>query len=358
MCKLKAIAIDDSEVRLYMIERFCEENNLVFQGYTNPLIALAKIFDDSPDIIFVDYMMPHMNGVKLVLELRKYNISVPIIMITSSNDDQIKILALEAGVTDFLSIPFNITEFKARVSNLLEMRRLQKEMELRSIALEEDIKKATEKILDRERETLLILAQASEYKDLDTELHTERVAKYSHLLAKAVGLDDKQQDIIEYSARLHDIGKIGIPDKILLKKGPFLQDEYEIMKKHTLIGYNILRNAKSEYMVMGKEIALCHHERYDGTGYPKGIKGNEIPLPARIVSVADVFDALTTKRFYKDAWGFDESMDYIMKQQNMQFDSEIVMAFVTNKEAVKKIYDRNKNQKHKRVLEDEKSFNC
>lgn len=347
MRKHRALSIDDSELKLMFIANFAEELQIDILNFTDPIRALESAMIEEYDIIFLDYMMPVLNGIDFIKLYRQKNKQTPVVMITAESDDPyLKINALQAGVSDFLSFPFDASEFTVRVSNLLNMRMLQKRLEKKSKLLEVEVLKATKRIIDREQETLMVLAKATEHKDNDTEMHTERVAKYSKLLSKKIGFDEKEQEIIYYSAPLHDIGKIGIPDHVLLKVGKFTKDEYEIMKKHTLIGYKILENTKSEFLAAGKLIALSHHERFDGTGYPYGKKGEEIPISARIVSIADVFDALLSERPYKKAWKFDEAVAYLIEEKEKQFDGNLVEVFTNNIEDVKKIYlENNKLEK-------------
>ncbi len=208
---------------------------------------------------------------------------------------------------------------------------------LKKYALDEAI--ARKEIFIREKETLNVLGNASDYKDPETGAHIARVSKYSLLISQALGQDKAIQDLLYYTAPLHDIGKLGIPDSILLKPGKLSKEEFLIIKTHTTIGFNILKNSSSKYLKAGAIIAKTHHESFDGTGYPNGLKGTDIPVFGRIVNIADVFDALTTKRPYKDAWLFDNTMDYIMDNKNSYFDSDLADLFFKNKKEVKDIYN-------------------
>lgn len=343
MPKMKALSVDDSELKLMLIENLAHELNIDITSYTDPVKALEYTEKHEFDILFLDYMMPILNGIEFAKRFRENNKSTPIVMITAEkNDGNLLINALQAGVSDFLTFPFNSAEFTARVNNLLNMRILQKRLEKKSHILEMEVLKATKRVIERERETLMVLAKASEFKDFDTELHTERVAKFSNLLAKLMNFPEKDQEIIYYSSPLHDIGKIGIPENVLLKKGKLTNEEFQQMKTHTLIGYKILESTRSEYLVAGKFIALSHHERFDGMGYPFGKKGDDIPIMARIVTITDVFDALLSARPYKTGWPFDDVIEYFKSERGKQFDPVLLDVFLKNKNMFEQIFEENK----------------
>ena len=306
---------------------------------TNPELALEWATQHTAELVFVDYVMPEMNGidfVRLLKTLPSYE-SVPVIMITIKKDAQTRYAALEAGVADFLSKPVDVFECTARSKNLLTMQQQHTALQNKSNLFESLVKVATTEIRLRERETLMRLARAGEHKDYDTAMHLQRMSLYSRALAERIGMSDEEAEIIELAAPLHDIGKIGIPDSILLKKGALDDVEQTTMRKHPLIGYEILQDSPSKYLQKGSEIALAHHERYDGTGYPYNLKGSEIPLSARIVAVADVFDALTSIRPYKEAWSIDKALEYIREESGKHFDPTLVAAILSMRDSLEKI---------------------
>lgn len=314
----------------------------------NPEEALEWATEHTADLVFVDYVMPEMNGVdfvRLLKTLPEYE-SVPVIMITIKKDAETRYAALDAGVADFLSKPVDVYECTARCRNLLTMRQQNIALQNRGDLLESLVKAATKEIREREKETLMRLARAGEHKDYDTAMHLQRMSLYSRALAEAMGLSEEDAEIIELSAPLHDIGKIGIPDSILLKKGPLDSDELKLMRKHPLIGYEILQNSPSKYLQMGGEIALAHHERFDGTGYPYGLKGKSIPLAARIVAIADVLDALTSVRPYKEAWSIEKAFEYIDEESGKHFDPELVSVMLSIRKSVEKIRDEHASAIH------------
>lgn len=337
---LKAVYIDDEPINLMLVQAYGVEFGLSIETFEDPQLGLDYILKNDIDILYTDYMMPNIDGIELIKRFREVHDEVPVVVITAAGDDQeLKINALEAGATDFLTKPIEISEFKARSINLLSLRAAQLKLKDRALLLEDEVKKATKEIQKREHETLMVLGRAAEYKDAETANHTLRVAHYSKLLARKVGLSQKEQEIIFYASPFHDIGKVGIPDDILLKEGKLTEDEFNIMKKHVIIGSEILRDTKSAYLIEGERIALNHHEKYNGTGYPDGKVGEDIPISARIVSIADVFDALTSKRPYKNSWSIQEAILLLMKEKEKHFDPHLVDLFIESIEEVKEIYD-------------------
>jgi response regulator RpfG family c-di-GMP phosphodiesterase len=208
---------------------------------------------------------------------------------------------------------------------------------LKKYAINEAI--ARKEVDVREKESLKVLGSASDYKDPETGAHIVRVSAYSLVLSKSLGQPESIQDLIYYSSPLHDIGKLGVPDSVLLKEGRLTEEEFAVIKTHTTMGYEILKGSTSKYLKAGSIIALSHHEKYDGTGYPKGLAGEDIPILGRIVSIADVFDALTTKRHYKEAWTFEKAITYINEVKGSQFDPEVVERFLAILPDIRKIYE-------------------
>jgi two-component system, response regulator RpfG len=306
---------------------------------TNPEQALEWATEHKADLVFVDYVMPEMNGtdfVRLLKTLPQYE-SVPVIMITIKKDADTRYAALDAGVADFLSKPVDIYECTARSKNALTMHQQHIALQNRSNLFENLVKAATAEIKSREKETLMRLARAGEHKDYDTAMHLQRMSLYSRAIAETIGLSDEEAEIIELASPLHDIGKIGIPDSILLKKGNLDDQELKLMRKHPIIGYEILQDSPSKYLQKGSEIALAHHERFDGSGYPYALKGTDIPLSARIVAIADVFDALTSVRPYKEAWSIDKALEYVREESGKHFDPDLVRVVLTMRSQLEKI---------------------
>ena len=249
-------------------------------------------------------------------------------MVTVHDDRKVRYAALDAGITDFLTKPVDARECLARCRNLLTLRRQQLALEDRRRLLEHMVEDATREVKEREKETLLRLARAGEFRDEETGYHLIRMSRYSRLIAKTLGLERDEAETIELAAPLHDIGKIGIPDQILLKPSRLEDGEWQVMRRHPVIGHEILKGSASKYVRMGALVALGHHEKYDGSGYPNGLVGDHVPLCARIVAVADVYDALTSVRPYKKAWPSEQAFEYVRTQSGRHFDPRMVEAFL------------------------------
>jgi two-component system response regulator RpfG len=303
------------------------ESDVQVKTFEEPVTALEYVQIHEPDLVLADFRMPRMNGVEFTRRFRQLYKDIPLVMVTGSQDKRTLYDALHAGANDYLSKPVDREECVARCRNLLQMRKLHQIHKGRSKWLEERVTEATQEISRREKETLMRLAKAGEYRDEETGNHVERMARFAGIIGKCLGLSDAETNLIELAAPMHDIGKIGIPDHILRKPGKLDPQEFAIMKTHTSIGHEILKNSPSVYLQMGAVIALGHHEKYDGSGYPGGLVGEAIPLPARIVAVADVFDALTSDRPYKKAWPIQEAYSYIHTESGKHFDQKCVEAF-------------------------------
>lgn len=333
--------VDDQQTSRIIIESIAKkiDDTIEVKSFDNASDALLAAEELEPSLILTDYKMPNMDGVEFIGKLRNKsnNADMPIVIVTALDDKDALYKALEAGATDFLVKPVDPHECTVRCRNLITMHRQKLIIKSHSKSLEQKIKEATKQVHFRELETLARLARAGEFKGKITGRDLIRMGKFTNIIAEKLGLDEDHREILEISSTMHDIGKIGIPDSILLKEGPLKDNEFEVMKNHPTIGYEILKDSPSPYLQMGALIALHHHEKFDGSGYPGGLRGNEIAIEARIAMVADVFDALIAKRPYKDAWSFDEAFNYIEKQKGKHFDPECVDAFLSQKEKIKKI---------------------
>lgn len=337
---MKIVSVDDNQNNLFLIEAICSDMGLTVKSFDDSLNALVYCLQNEVDMILVDFMMPNLNGLQFIEEFRKNKKHIPIIMITAVGDDEnVHKKAFDLGANDFLNKPVNAVIFQARILNLLTNHQNRILLEDRAKLLQQEVEKATKSLVDREHETLQILGKTAEYKDPETASHVARVAKYSKLLAREYGLSQKEQDIIFYAAPFHDLGKVGIEDKILLKPGKLDEDEFKIMKTHAQIGYEILKDSKSEYLQAGAVIALTHHEKWNGSGYPNALTSENIHVFGRIVSIADVFDALTSFRPYKKAWSFEEALKYLDDKSGKDFDPKMVEIFKNKIDEVKEIYN-------------------
>lgn len=332
----RILIIDDQFTSRQILEELVASlgEGTTTDSFADPVVALAWTRSNPPDLVLTDYKMPYMNGVEFTRRFRQLYPETPLVMITALGDRSIRYQALEAGATDFLTKPVDHIECRARCRNLLTLREQQMLIKDRANWLEERVNKATQEIRTRELETLLRLAKAGEYRDEETGGHILRMANFSRLIAERLGLSKDECQVIEIAAPMHDIGKIGIPDGILLKPGKLNAEEFRSMQNHARIGYEILKDSPSQYLQMGAIIAYGHHEKFNGQGYPNGLAGEAIPLPARIVAVADVFDALTSQRPYKHAWSVQDAVEYLQAQQGRHFDPACVQAFLTQLDKV------------------------
>ena len=338
----KVLIVDDESTGRTILAKIIQqaEEDITVESFDSPVSALEWLDTNHPDLIITDYRMPEINGVEFIKKVRSKSAcqDIPIMMITVVSEKSVRYDALEAGATAFLTRPIDQIECRTSCRNLLKLHEQQSIIQDRADWLARQVEVATQQVVSSEKETLLRLAKAGEYRDEVTGNHVLRMAKYSRQIAEALGLSDRECDELEYAAPMHDIGKIGIQDSVLLKPGKFEPDEWVAMQQHTTIGHAILSNSHSRYIQMGSIIALNHHERFDGNGYPNGIAGKDIPLVARIVSVADVYDALVSTRPYKKAWSPSDAHDYLEKNAGSQFDPICVEAFFERKDNVSKIF--------------------
>ena len=325
------LIVDDQESIVDLLRGILESEgyrNLV--STTDPRLARQLRHEHPPDLILLDLHMPYLSGVEVLQELTKASAGeyLPVLVLTSDVTSEAKQQTLSMGAKDFLLKPFDTTEVVLRVRNLLETRAVYKELKRHSETLDERVKERTRRLVEAQVEILNHLAVVSEYQDDDTRQHTQRVGVLAGILARALAQSDEQVELIRLAAPLHDIGKVGVPNHILIKSDKLMPSEFEIMRSHTTVGGEIFAKSKFPVLQLAREIALYHHERWDGMGYPQRLKGEHIPLSARIVAVADTFDALIHGRPYKKAVSFQDAVKEIRTQSGQQFDPEVVKAFL------------------------------
>ncbi|MDQ7849897.1 MAG: response regulator [Armatimonadota bacterium] len=327
------LVVDDEETNVLLLRRLLEQAG--YSGVvstTDPRQVLPLHQALSPDLILLDLHMPYLDGFAVLERLRPHIPSgdyLPVVVLTADITAQAKRRALAAGAKDFLTKPFDATEVLLRVHNLLETRRLHRQLQEHNRLLEERVRERTRELEEARLEILERLALAAEYRDDATGQHTRRVGQTAALLARALGLPQDQVELIGRAAPLHDIGKIGVPDGILLKPGPLTVEEFEMMKAHTVIGARILSGSRFPLLQLAEEIALTHHERWDGLGYPRGLRGEQIPLAGRIVAVADAFDAMTSGRPYRSSLSQEEVWALLWAGAGTQWEERLVRAFAT-----------------------------
>ena len=322
--------VDDSRSSLLHLQQFIErESDVRAMAFLDPEVALDAALKHRFDIAIVDHIMPKVDGITFIRRMRATDGhgQIPMVMLTATTDDAVRLAALEAGATDFLSKSQSPVELKVRLRNLIKLSDALRKLDDHVAEQAREIEKATQALLAREEEMVFRLSKALEYRDNDTNDHTLRVAKFSRMIAERLGLSRQECDSIYLASPLHDIGKVAIPDGILLKPGRLDDDERAIIETHAEIGERILRGSASDLIKLAAQIAGGHHERWDGKGYPKGLSGEAIPLAARIVAIADVFDALTTERPYKKALPVASALAILEAERGRHFDPACLDAF-------------------------------
>jgi putative two-component system response regulator len=291
--------------------------------------ALRQVESNLPDLVLLDIMMPEMDGYEVCSRIKKNEAipRIPIIFITAIHDTENKSKGFDLGAVDYITKPFQVAEVKARVRAHLSLKLAMEALANQNQFLDLKVRERTRELKDTQLEIIYRLSRAAEYRDNETGLHIKRMSHFCRSVAAAMECEDDFCDLLFEASAMHDIGKIGIPDSILLKPGRLDRDEWEIMKTHTTKGAEILSGHKSVLVQTAEAIALTHHEKWDGSGYPRGLAGEEIPLVGRIVAVCDVFDALTSKRPYKEAWALEDALQEIRARSGAAFDPKIVDTF-------------------------------
>jgi len=324
------LIIDDQEMNVRLLQKILENN-----GYKNITCCSDSrevkdlYIDKDYDLLLLDIRMPYLDGFEIMEQLNEIETEnyIPVLILTAQNDQETRLHALELGAKDFLTKPFDQTEVLLRISNMLEVRLMHQQQRDLNKILDKRVKEKTRELNDTRLEVIRRLGRAAEFRDNETGYHIIRMSQFSQIIALNMGLGNEESELLLNASPMHDIGKIGIPDNILLKPGKLDKDEWNIMKTHAAIGAEILSGHDSELMLMAQEIALNHHEKFDGSGYPNALTGNDIPISARIVAISDVFDALTSERPYKKAWPIEDAVAEIKKCSGAHFDPEVVAAF-------------------------------
>lgn len=339
----RIMIVDDEPVNLRLMQKM-----LVTQGYSDLILisdsreVLSAYRGSRPDLILLDINMPHLDGYVVLEQLRALNDALlpPIVMLTAQHGKEHLLRALSAGARDYITKPFDRSELLMRVRNLLDAQLAHRLMHDKKRFLEDMVRVRTQELRDTRLQVVQRLGMAAEYRDEETGNHILRMSHTSALIAKTLGWDEAACELLLHASPMHDIGKIGIPDAILLKPGRFEPHEWEIMKTHAVIGAKLLDGDDSDLMRMARDIALTHHEKWDGSGYPHGMSGDEIPESGRIAALADVFDALTSERPYKQAWSVERALDFICEGREKHFDPRVVDAFMEQVDGVLEIRAR------------------
>ncbi len=327
----KILVVDDEPHNVHLLRMLLKRGGFhKVEGVVDPRDFFDRYSSYGPDLILLDLNMPDIDGFQIMTWLEEHGDDeyLPVLILTGDGSTDTCRRALGMGAKDFVTKPFDPWELVSRVRNLVETRLLHKRLALQNMHLEAAVAERTRELEDAHYEVVRRLGMAAEYRDDDTGMHIQRMSLYCAALGRAFGFSEQQVKLLRYAAVLHDVGKIGIEDAILLKKGRLTPQEWEKMKMHTVIGAELLSGGKSEVIRLAEQIARFHHERWDGTGYPDGLAREEIPLPARIAAVCDVFDALTSTRPYKKAWTVEEAVAEIRCCSGTQFDPKVVERFL------------------------------
>jgi len=338
----KILAIDDNILNLQILKRILGNAGFInITTTTDPTQALTLFKDVQPDLVLLDLNMPKMDGFAVMIQLSLLNPDdyLPLLILTAE-DESMRFKALQSGAKDFLHKPYEHLDVLLKSRNIIEVRLLYQQTRNHNASLEEQVNERIKEIRDTRLDVIQRLAVAAELRDAGTGKHIYRMSRYSQILALSSGFTKEQGEMILTASPLHDIGKIAIPDSILLKPSSLEPHEFEIIKTHTTLGAKMLSGSDSVFLKMAETIAMTHHEKWDGRGYPRGIKGEDIPLVGRICAIADVFDALSSTRPYKPAWSFEKTMKEVVSLKGSHFEPRLVDAFEASTKEIKAIYDQ------------------
>jgi putative two-component system response regulator len=337
------VVVDDKPANVALLSKILKSSgyqNVI--GFTDPRLVISHYEKNRVDIILLDIRMPHMDGFEVMAELKKIAIDdyLPILVLTAQTDIETRQRALAEGAKDFLNKPFEQSEALNRIYNILDVRLMHNKIRDQNKELELRVLERTQEIEETRLDVIRRLGRAAEYRDNETGFHVIRMSKYCERLALAVGMPEAETTVLLNASPMHDVGKIGIPDAVLLKPGKLDAEEWAVMKSHTTIGGEILSGGGSALMEMASVVAMTHHEDFDGSGYPSGLAGKDIPLVGRISSICDVFDALLSVRPYKKAWTYEEAVEFMRKQSGTKFDPELLETFLGISDEIMQIRDQ------------------
>lgn len=336
----KILLVDDQEINLLYLHKTLSRlphAEITDCGSADQALVLCET--QQWDLIVADYMMPGMDGLEFIRQFRKmsWGQDTPVLMVTASSDRDVKYQLLDLGVVDFLQKPVDASELIARARNLISLHQATVSLTQHNQNLRASVREMTAELAARERESLMVLAKAAESRDPETGFHLLRMAGYSHQIALNLGLSESEAEQIFLAAPMHDVGKIAVPDRVLQKTEGWNEQEWQEMQKHTLHGFEILGHSSTPILNLGGIIALHHHEAWDGTGYPNGIRGEEIPLAARIVTVADYFESLTCLSPIKNHNSFEQAVEKVQAQSGLKLDPQCVAAFCASLDSIRQI---------------------
>jgi putative two-component system response regulator len=326
------LIVDDTLANLQLLANILKEDGYKVRPAINGNLALRAVAQKKPDLILLDIKMPEMDGYQVCQTLKENPAThdIPVIFISALSDANDKVRAFSMGGVDYLTKPFQFEEVKARVATHLQLKDYQENLESKIQAGLAEINSLNQEIISTQQDVIFMLASVCEGRSVETGLHIKRMSAYCHFLAKCYGLNQETANLIKEAAPMHDIGKIAIPDSILEKPSPLTPEEWEIMKTHAELGYHMLTSSNRPLFKMAATIAHEHHEKWNGTGYPRGLKGDNIHIAGRLSAVADVFDALDSKRCYKKNWDLEDSLALFKQQRGQHFDPDLIDLLFAN----------------------------
>lgn len=339
----RVVIVDDMQLSVDLLTAILRKAGLTqIRASTDPLEGLAMCCSDPPDLVLLDYCMPGLDGPGFIEKMRDHlgQETPPVLIITAENNEAFRRRALETGAIDFLPKPYTSWELLVRARNLLIMHLLYRSQRDQARALEAMVQERTAELERTRAEIIHRLCSAGEFRDEDTGHHVARIGRMAGALARLADLPPRQVEMIAAAAPLHDIGKLGIPDRVLLKPGRLDSDEWGVMRSHCRIGAQILHGSGMELLDLASEIALTHHEKWDGSGYPQGLAGEDIPIAGRIVAICDVFDALLSRRPYKEPWTLERALDFVERSAGSHLDPALAHLFVSQAAEMLKIREQ------------------
>lgn len=344
----KILVVDDNPSNVLLLEALLQQAGyLNIESTTDPTSVIARHRQEDFDLILLDIQMPRMNGFEVMEELKKIHSGddyLPVLVLTAQTDLESRLKSLDLGARDFVTKPFQHGEVLQRIHNSLEIRHLYKHQKSYSQSLEEKVLEATSELRKSQLDIIRCLGRAGEYRDNETGEHVIRMSKSCQVLALSAGMSERDGEMVLYASPMHDVGKIGIPDNILLKPGKLTPEEWKIMQTHAQLGAEILEGNESEMVQMARIIALSHHEKWDGSGYPNKLAGEDIPLVGRIAAICDVFDALISWRPYKKAWSVEEAKNFLSDNAGAHFDPNLVPLFIEKLPRILEIRDAHQDK--------------
>ncbi|HIC13356.1 MAG TPA: response regulator [Sulfurimonas sp.] len=335
--EMKVLCVFSEINPLSTIEEYTKSLSLKIDSFTQVKEALLASKDVNYDLVVAEHETPQLDALEFIRAFRHMHRQIPILVLTDTNDIMTQEKAIKIGAFDIVGKPVSPILFQAKLQNALLLTKAEYVLKDKKVLLQEEIKNATNTYKDSEHELLEVLGKCTLYKEHKDDGHSVKIAYYAKALARLSGLNEKIQDVALHACQVYDIGKVGIADSILLKEGTLDENEREIMKNHSRIGFDLLKYTQNDYLKAGAVISYSHHEKFDGSGYPIGLRGETIPILGRIVALVDVFEALTSDKAYKKAWSIEDACQFLIDEKGKHFDPKLVDLFMENLDEMKSI---------------------